>query len=166
MFSTAPSLWTLETVSGSSQVVSAGQAFQPLVMRVTDGSLAANPVLGVNVTFATTLARMPFSPDPSPGSSPDKRAQPGAGSLAGANGLPILLGSSQAQVVTTQDGLASIVPSAGNAGPCDLFIAVSAGASTAQFQMENLATIVPMLPGLPKSGWPNAPLAPRAPELN
>ncbi len=71
-----PSLWTLETVSGSSQVVPTGQAFQPLVMRVTDGSAAANPVMGVNVTFATTLARV------------------------SENGMPVLLGSSQAQVVT------------------------------------------------------------------
>ena len=39
------------------QVVPTGQSFQPLVMRVTDGSLAANPVMGVSVTFKTTLAR-------------------------------------------------------------------------------------------------------------
>jgi len=32
------SLWTLETVSGSSQIVLPGQAFQPLVMRVTTDS--------------------------------------------------------------------------------------------------------------------------------
>ncbi len=37
LFSTPPSLWTLETVSGSQQVIPAGQVFQPLVMRVTDG---------------------------------------------------------------------------------------------------------------------------------
>ncbi len=118
LFSTPASLWTLETVSGSTQVLLTGQAFQPLVMRVTDGSSAANPVMGVNVTFATTLARV------------------------SENGMPILLGSSQVQVVSTQDGLASIVPSAGNVGPCDVFITVSAGQSTAQLQMESLAAIV------------------------
>ena len=106
LFSTPPSLWTLETVSGSPQVVPTGQAFQPLVMRVTDGSRAANPVMGVNVTFQTTLARVPE------------------------NGMPVILGSSQTQVVSTQDGLASIVPSAGSVGPCDVFITVSAGRST------------------------------------
>src|SRR5260370_30958090 len=37
LFSTPASLWRMETVSGSSQVVPTGQAFQPLVMRVTDG---------------------------------------------------------------------------------------------------------------------------------
>ena len=89
-------------------------------MRVTDGSSAANPVMGVNVTFATTLARV----------SPDS------------GGMPVVLGSSQAQVVSAQDGTASIVPSAGSVGPCDVFITVSAGPSTAQLQMENLAAIV------------------------
>jgi len=143
LFSTAASLWTLETVSGSSQAVPAGQAFQPLVIRVTDGSPSANPVMGVNVTFTTTLARIGN----------------------GGNGLPVILGSSKAQVVTTQDGLASIVPSAGHVGPCDVFITVSAGASTAQFQMESLAAIVPIVPSPPKSGRPKAPMVPRGPEL-
>lgn len=122
LFSTPPSLWTLETVSGSLQFVLTGQSFQPLVMRVTDGSSAANPVMGVTVIFQTTLARV----------SPNQ------------DELPVILGSSQAQLVTTQDGLASIVPSAGNVGPCDLFITVSAAALVAQFQMESLAAIVPI----------------------
>lgn len=117
LFSTPAALWTLETVSGSSQVVPAGQLFQPLLMRVTDGSSSANPVMGVNVTFQTTLARVPE------------------------NGLPVLLGSSQAQVVSTQDGFASIVPSAESVGPCDVFITVSAGVSIAQVQMESVAAM-------------------------
>jgi len=118
LFSTPASLWTLETVSGSPQVVPAGQSFQPLVMRVTDGSAASNPLMGVNVAFLTTLARVPE------------------------NGMPIVLGSSETQVASTQDGLASMVPSAGSVGPCDVFITVSAGSSTAQVQMEAVAAIV------------------------
>ncbi len=105
-------------------------------MRVTDGSLAANPVMGVNVTFKTTLARVPE------------------------NGLPIILGSSQTQIVSSRDGLASIVPSAGSVGPCDVFITVIAGQSTAQFQMESLAAIV--LGNPPQNGHPKAPSAPRS----
>jgi hypothetical protein len=134
MFSTPPSLWTLETVSGSSQVVPTGQAFQSLVLRMTDGSSVSNPVMGVSVTFQTTLARVPE------------------------NGMPVVLGSSAAQVVSAQDGLASIIPSAGNVGPCDMFIAVSAGPSTAQLQMEAVAAIVVAQPknsgGKPGSDWP------------
>jgi hypothetical protein len=60
--------------------------------------------------------------------------------------VPVLLGSSQVQVVSSQDGLASMVPSAGNVGPCDVFITVSAGQSTTQLQMESLAAIVPDQP--------------------
>jgi hypothetical protein len=136
LFSTPSSLWTLERVSGSSQVVPAGQSFQPLVVRVTDGSLAADPVMGVNVTFKTTLARVPE------------------------NGMPVILGSSQTQVMSTLDGLASIVPSAGSVGPCDVFIAVLAGRSTAQFQMEGVAAIV--LGNPPQNGHPKSPSAPRS----
>jgi hypothetical protein len=82
----------------------------------------------VTVAFATTLARVSQSP----------------GSNSNENELPVLLGSSQAQVVTAQNGLASIVPSAGSVGPCDVFITASAGVSIAQFQMESLAPIVPI----------------------
>src|SRR5208282_5338242 len=81
LFAWPPSLWTLEPVSGSLQVLLRGQAFQRLVM-------------GVNVTFATTLARV------------------------SENGMPVLLGSSQVPVVSAQDGTAFIVPSAGSVGPC------------------------------------------------
>ncbi len=139
LFSTPSSLWRLETVSGSSQVVPTGQPFQPLVMRVTDGSSAANPVMGVNVTFETTLARVPE------------------------NGLPVILGSSQAQVVSTQEGLASILPSAGSVGPCDVLIMVSAGRSTAQFQMESVAGIVT---AQPKSSGAKAQTTRRSPQFN
>ena len=127
LFSTPPSMWTLETVSGSAQVVTTGQTFQPLVMRVTDGTLAADPVLGVTVTFVTTLARI--NPGhggwpPGGGSADHGAADQGAARAQNeksVSGQSVLLGSSQTQVVTTQDGLALIMPSAGNVGPCDVF---------------------------------------------
>jgi len=134
LFSTPPSLWTLETVSGSSQFVRTGQSFRPLMMRVTDGSAAENPVMSVNVSFATTLARV---------GSVDGDQQNGE-SLGGGNGSPVLLGSPLTQVVVSaQDGTAYIVPTAGSVGPCAVFITVSAGAAVTQFQMDNLAAIVP-----------------------
>jgi hypothetical protein len=132
LLATPASMWTLETVSGSSQFVLTGQTFQPLVMRVTDGSAADNPVMGVDVSFATTLARVSFG---------EGSPQNGEG-LDGETGSPVLLGSSQAQVVSAQGGAASILPTVGSVGPCDVFITVNAGASTAEFQMENLAAIV------------------------
>jgi hypothetical protein len=140
LFSTPASLWKLETVAGSSQFVLTGQAFQPLVMRVTDGSGADNPVMGVNVVFNTTLAQLRVD------SSPTGGQQGGESAGGGGGGMPVILGSSKVQVSTTVNGIASIVPSAGNVGPCDVFIAVSAGSSTLQFQMESEAAIVAVQP--------------------
>jgi len=155
LFSTPATAWTLETVSGSTQVVVTGQSFQPLVTRVTDGSPVANPVMGVTVAFETTLTEISTEQGGAPGG--------GDGDTAAANGPPILLGSSQARVVTSQSGLATVVPSAANVGPCDLFIAVSAATSNLQFEMENLAAIVgdspvhvvgktPHVPDVPQTG--------------
>ena len=118
LFATPTASWTLETVSGSLQIVPNGQAFQLLSMRVTDGSSAANPVLGVNVTFATTLARV------------------------NPNGTSVILGSSQTQVATAPDGTASMIPSTGSVGPCTVFITAGAGQSTVQLQMEVVAALV------------------------
>jgi hypothetical protein len=92
--------------------------------------------MGVNVTFATTL--MQISPQNS-GQGP----QQGGETIRGSGALPVLLGASQVQVMTDMNGIASILPSAGNVGPCDVLIAVSAGAASVQFRMENLAAIVP-----------------------
>jgi len=141
LLSTPASLWTLQTVSGSLQFVLTGQQFQPLVMRVTDGSASENPVMGVNVYFATTLTQISESP--------------------GGDGVPVLLGSSQVQIVSTQGGLASISPSSENVGPCDVFIAVTAGVSSLQLQMESLAAIVPELP---PNGSPKDPPISRHPQ--
>jgi hypothetical protein len=151
LFSTPAAVWALETVSGSSQFVLTGQTFQPLVMRVTDGSAADNPVMGVIVSFATTLARV----------SPNQGSQQNGEGVDGGNELPVLLGSSQAQVVSAPDGAASILPTAGNVGPCEVFIAVSAGASTAQFEMENLAAIVLKQTNNSPAPTPAAPRAER-----
>ena len=155
LFSTPSSLWTLETVSGSPQIVPAGQSFELLAMRVTDGSNAANPVMGVNVTFAITLARV--GPGQGPGPGPNSGGRRDGDATAGGNAMPVLLGSSEAQVVSAQDGAASIVPSVGNVGPCDVFITVSAGHATTQLQMESVAAIVPAPPK--KSPPPRNPTA-------
>jgi hypothetical protein len=128
--------------------------FQPLVMRVTDGSLAVNPVMGVTVTFETTLARV----------SPDPIGPPGGEAVVGRTGQPVLLGSSEALVVSNQDGLAAIVPSVGSVGPCDVFISVSAGPSSAQFQMESVAAATVEQPQVPR-GKNDDPTAPRVPRF-
>ncbi|MBZ5547611.1 MAG: hypothetical protein LAO22_06550 [Acidobacteriia bacterium] len=130
LYATPASLWMLVTISGSTQVVRDGDSFQPLILRVTDSSVAANPVMGVNVAFTTTVARVP------PGSGLRTEGD----MIVGGTGMTIILGSSSTQAVTTEDGIASIVPTPGAArGPCDLFITVNAGPAVAQFDLQIVA---------------------------
>jgi hypothetical protein len=87
-------------------------------------------VLGVTVGFNSTVARVP------PGSG----LQTVGDTMIGAPGMTIILGSSSAQVVTAQEGTASIVPNPGTImGPCDLFIIVNAGPAAAQFDLQVVA---------------------------
>ena len=147
LFAVPPSAWKLEAVSGTVQVVPNGQTFQPLVMRVTDGSAADNPVMGVNVTFLTTLERNPQGPGGGP---------PAGGDFAGHDGMPVILGTSQTQAVTGQDGLASITPTVGSLGPCNAFITVTAGSATAQFELENVDPLAAQPPPPKKNGGASA----------
>ena len=126
LFAVPSSSLTLAAVGGNVQVVPTGKPFQPLVMRVTDGSSADNPVMGVNVTFTTTLERNP----------------------QGRSGAPVLLGTSQTQVVTGPDGLSTITPTVGSFGPCDALIVVTAGSATAQFDLENVDPILAETPAI------------------
>jgi hypothetical protein len=115
LFSTAPSKWQMETVSGASQIVSVGQAFQPFVMRITDGASPSNPVMGVNLVFDTTIERV------------------------SKDGMPVILGNYEVQATTGEGGLASIVPSVQDVqGYCDLLITVSGGPTPAQFDLQVL----------------------------
>ena len=130
LYATPASFWTLVTISGSAQVIEEGQSFQPLILRVTDGSPAANPVIGVSVAFNTTIARVP----------PESGLRTEGDTIVGGAGMTVILSSSSTQIVTPQDGTASIVPSPGAAmGPCDLFMTVSAGPAAAQFDLQVVA---------------------------
>ncbi len=125
LFATPASMWKIESFSGTTQVLPTGQTFQPLKVRVTDGSAAANPVMGATVTFVTTLER-----------NPDQ------------GGMPIILGTSQTPVMTDQNGLASILPTVGSLSPCDAYITVTAGSASAQFELQSVVPIT-ATPGQP-----------------
>lgn len=132
MFATPPSLWTLELVSGSDQVVSAGQSFQPLIMRVTDGSPARNPVIAVNTVFSTLIVRLP------PGST----WHDGGEAIVGGTSTPVILGKSSTTAVTTEEGQVAILPGPGSIkGPCDLLITIAAGPSTMQVHLRIVSAI-------------------------
>ncbi|HTR23932.1 MAG TPA: Ig-like domain-containing protein [Terriglobales bacterium] len=131
-----PTSWTLAAVSGAQQIVPDGQPFQPLIMRVTDGSTFDNPVQGATVSFQTTLER-----NPQGGGGPPlgNAKQQGSGRQgAPQDGQPIILGTSTTQTTSDQNGLASITPTAEGLGPCDLFVVVTAGAGIAQFELEDV----------------------------
>ena len=51
-------------------------------------------------------------------------------------------------MVSDQNGLASIVPTVGSVGPCDVYITVTAGSATAQLELESVdpITVVPKQP--------------------
>ncbi|HVM93225.1 MAG TPA: Ig-like domain-containing protein [Terriglobales bacterium] len=143
LFAVAPTSWVLEGVSGTQQIVPDGQPFQPLVMRVTDGSSFDNPVQGATVQFQTTLERNPQGGGGPPLGNAMQQGGAGQGAPQGSgqkaqDGQPIILGTSTAQVATDQNGLASITPSAAGLGPCDLFMVITAGAATAQFELEDV----------------------------
>jgi hypothetical protein len=126
LYATPASLWKLESVSGAAQAIADGQAFQPLVLRVTDGSGAANSVMGVKVTFQTTFARIPR----------DTAIRQDGDTIVGTTAMPVILGTSTTQVVSDVGGLASMTPDDGDvSGPCELIINASAGNATANYEL-------------------------------
>ena len=134
LFATPASRWTLESVSGSVQVIPVGQEFQPLVLRVTDGASPSNPVMGVNLIFDVTLARIPKDNGP-PGGGDD-----GGGGRG--NGMPVILGTYETQAATADGGLVSMVPTVGNVqGYCDVLIAATGGPVSAQFHLQVVQTM-------------------------
>lgn len=125
------SQWQLWLVSGAGQV-STGQAFEPIVVRVTDSSSPPNAVLGAPLTFLTTVLR------------------PGGVSSSGGGGdtdtsnraMPVILNVSQSSATSDINGLASIVPSsAGFAAPLEVDVGVNAGNASLNFPLRLLPPI-------------------------
>ncbi len=107
----------LQPVSGGGQV-STGQAFQPVVVRVTDSSSPPNPVIAAGVEFQTTVLR------------PVGSASAGGEPYPTNPVLPVILQVSQTSLVSDLNGLASIVPSPGGfSAPLEVDVTVTAGTS-------------------------------------
>jgi len=106
----------LQPVSGAGQF-STGQAFQPVMVRVTDSSSPPNSVIAASVAFQTTVLR--------PGGT---SSTGGAGETNPA--MPVILKVSQSSATTDVNGLASVVPSAGGfSAPVEVDVGVTAGTS-------------------------------------
>jgi hypothetical protein len=132
---------TLQQIAGAGQV-SAGQAFQPVVVRVTDFSSPPNPVIAAPVSFLTTVLR--------PGGT-----SPGSGNSA----MPTILSVSQNSATTDLNGVASMTPSsAGFSPPLEVDVAVTAGVSASLDDPEELLPAITAATGgtpqPPVSRWP------------
>ncbi len=109
----------LQPVAGSGQI-STGQAFQPVIVRVTDFSSPPNSVIAANVSFLSTVLR----PGGTSSTGGDGETNPGNPAM------PVILQVSQSSALTDMNGLASIVPSAGGfSAPVEVDVAVAAGSS-------------------------------------
>jgi hypothetical protein len=110
----------LQAVSGGGQV-SAGKAFQPVVVRVVDSASPQNVVIGAPVVFQTTVLR-PGGTAPAGG---DGETNPGNPAM------PVILSASQTNATTDINGLASMVPANGGFSPpleVDVMITAGTGA--------------------------------------
>ena len=124
----------MQAVAGDLQLISVGQAFQPITVRITDMSLPPNPVLGATVLFQSLLGR-------TAGNNP---IISGGDTQIGRNPLPIILGSSQNSTTSNAQGLASLQPSTqGFQGALAILGTAMGGSSNLQFVMQSLWPPVP-----------------------
>jgi hypothetical protein len=101
-----PSQLKLQPVSGGGQV-STGQAFQPIIVRVTDSATPANAVIAAPVAFQTTIFR--------PGGS-SWEIQDGETDVRNP-AMPVILSVTQTAATTDTNGLANLVPAQGSFSP-------------------------------------------------
>jgi hypothetical protein len=109
----------LQPVSGGVQV-STGQAFQPVVVQVTDSASPPDPVIAASVAFQTTVLR--------PGGTTSTGS--GGETNPGNSAIPVILQVSQSNAISDSNGLASLVPSDGGfSAPVEVDVAITAGTS-------------------------------------
>lgn len=125
----------MQTISGNSQMISVGQAFQPVVVRVTDASSPPNPVQAASVKFSSLV----FRPDY------DVADEPIGETGRGTTPTPVILGSAQTTITSDANGLATLTPSAGSAsGAVEIEVLATAGTSASQqFELESIWLLPP-----------------------
>ncbi|HKT88070.1 MAG TPA: Ig-like domain-containing protein [Candidatus Sulfotelmatobacter sp.] len=110
----------LQQVSGAGQISNSG--FQPMTVRVTDGSVPPNPIVGAPVVFLTTVLR-PGGVVPVPGNGETNPDNPS---------MPVILQVSQTNSSSDANGLATITPSSGGfSPPLEVDVGITAGTSAA-----------------------------------
>jgi len=107
----------LQPVAGGGQV-STGQAFRPVIVRVTDSSSPPNPVIAAGVGFQTTVLRPVGTSSAGGATNPTNPV------------MPVILQVSESSVTSDLNGLASVEPSPGGfSAPVEVDVTVTAGAS-------------------------------------
>lgn len=111
----------LQQVSGAGQI-SNNSALQPVAVRVTDGSVPPNPVLGAPVVFLTTVLR-PGGVAPALGNGETNLGNPS---------MPVILQVSQTNAISDANGLATVTPTSGGfSPPLEVDVGITAGTSAA-----------------------------------
>ena len=135
----APSFLRLQAVAGDMQAIAIGQAFQQVVVRVTDSDdpQFAHPVAGASVLFQATITRpQDDSPSVMIGDTNIHR-----------NPAPVVLGSYQLAAVSDEDGLATIVLPAPEMSDVEILGTASTGSATLSLRLRVLAPLpVPITP--------------------
>lgn len=128
-FVVASSSLQLQMVSGTLQVVPAGQSFQPVVVRVVDSATPPHGVLAAGVYFQDLIGR-----------TPQNRPIIWAGEAGISQPvMPVILAQSQATLQSDANGLASFPLSTGGIlGNVALVGLASVGNASAQFAAQQL----------------------------
>jgi hypothetical protein len=121
----------LQPVAGTLQIAASGQNFQPVVARVGDSSNPPNGVLGAGVFFQSYIGRVPQN-QPILRSGESGISQPG---------MPVILGQSQATVISDGNGLTSFpLSTAGISGNVAVVGSATAGQASLQFMGQQLGS--------------------------
>jgi hypothetical protein len=128
-FAVALSSLQLQAVSGTLQIMQAGQTFQPAVVRVVDSSSPPHPVLGASVLFQSYAGLVPGN-EPIIWAGETSITQPT---------MPVILATSHANVASDVNGLASFPLSTGGfPGSIAVVGSASAGNATLEFEAQQL----------------------------
>jgi hypothetical protein len=119
----------LKSVAGILQIVPSGQGFQPVVMRVTDGSTPPDPVLGASVLFQSYVGRVSKN-QPIVWTGETGISQPA---------MPVILAAPRATIVSDVNGLASFaISSSGVSGDVAVVGSATVGNSGVSFEGQQL----------------------------
>lgn len=119
----------LQLVSGTLQIRQAGQNFEPAVVRVVDSSSPPHPVQGANVSFQSYTGRVAGN-QPIVWVGEAEISQPS---------MPIILASSQADVLSDLNGYASFpISMAGFSRDMAVVGSATSGPASVQFEAQQL----------------------------